>query len=279
MILVAGGQLDPNIGALLRRVLARGLPFRDLLVGPSLAPTLRIDLDGTLELDGQVVEPSACFVRHDVFLALKTGATEDQKAALNWHHAVRGWAGMRPRVRLLNRRARGGDHNKLENLALARDVGLAVPATVIATDPRALPYEGPKIRKPAAGGELTEAIVDAAPLAYPFFVQARLERPELRVYRVGDRVLGFELESPDLDYRQRQKVVLRPMEPPAELAERLVALCEALGLDFAAADFMRTADGEWTFLEVNSQPMFAAFDKAADGRLCDAILDWLHPDG
>jgi hypothetical protein len=42
---------------------------------------------------------------------------------------------------------------------------------------------------------------------------------------------------------------------------------------------MRTADGEWTFLEVNSQPMFAAFDKAADGRLCDAILDWLHPDG
>ena len=47
-------------------------------------------------------------------------------------------------------------------------------------------------------------------------------------------------------------------------------------LDEAAADFMRDdATGEWCFLEVNSQPMFAAFDDVCDGRLCDAMIDHL----
>jgi hypothetical protein len=38
---------------------------------------------------------------------------------------------------------------------------------------------------------------------------------------------------------------------------------------------MLDRDREYRFLEVNTQPMFAAFDKAADGRLCDAIIDHL----
>ena len=32
---------------------------------------------------------------------------------------------------------------------------------------------------------------------------------------------------------------------------------------------------KYRFLEVNTQPMFAAFDKVAEGRLCDAIIDHL----
>ena len=63
---------------------------------------------------------------------------------------------------------------------------------------------------------------------------------------------------------------------PSAIANRLVRLCDRIGLDFAAADFMRDpTSGELVFLEVNSQPMFAAFDLVAGGRLCDAILDGL----
>lgn len=278
MILVAGGQLDPNIGALLRCVLRRGAPFRDLLVGPDLRPRLRIDLDGGLQLNGEAIEPGACFVRHDVFLPQRTGRVEDQRAALNWYQAVRGWAASQPSVRLLNRRSRGADPNKYDNLIRAMRLGLAVPSTLIATDPD-LDGSTPSIRKPVAGGELTE-IADPlqANLPYPFFIQPQLQRPELRVYRVGDEMFGFTLESPDLDYRARQKVELSVYEPPAAISSRLYALCEDLGLDFAAADFMRDDDGDWSFLEVNAQPMFAAFDRAASGRLCDAIVSWLLQD-
>ena len=38
---------------------------------------------------------------------------------------------------------------------------------------------------------------------------------------------------------------------------------------------MRNKDGAYCFLEVNTQPMFAAFDAVIGGRLCDAIIDHL----
>ncbi len=275
MILVAGGQLDPNIGALLRRIVQRNAPFRDILVGPDLRPRLRIELDGELRLNDEIIRPTSCFVRHDVFLPQKTKLQEDQRAALNWYQAVRGWASSQPDVRLLNRRGRGADPNKYDNLVRAVRLGLPVPPTVVVTDPRPDPAL-PQIRKPVAGGELTEALDGAGPFpAYPVFVQPKLNRPEMRIYRVADTLFGFALESPDLDYRQAQRVRLSLCEVPALLSDRLVALCEELGLDFAAADFMRDDEGEWRFLEVNSQPMFAAFDQVASGRLCDAMVSWL----
>jgi hypothetical protein len=150
MILVAGGQLDPNIGALLKRMLARRVAFRDLLVGPELVPRFQVALDGPLELNGEAVDPSACFVRHDVFLAERTGASTDHRAALNWFHAVRGWALSRPSVRILNRGSRGADHNKVDNLVRARAAGLAVPMTVVAN--MANPdMAAPAIMKPVSG--------------------------------------------------------------------------------------------------------------------------------
>jgi hypothetical protein len=62
---------------------------------------------------------------------------------------------------------------------------------------------------------------------------------------------------------------------------------DEFGLDFGAADFKASPEtGRPLFLEVNSAPMFAAFDRVAAGALCDAILDWLvaagsrvNPDG
>jgi glutathione synthase/RimK-type ligase-like ATP-grasp enzyme len=65
---------------------------------------------------------------------------------------------------------------------------------------------------------------------------------------------------------------------PKALGDKFYAFCSAVGLDFAAADFMRDPrGGEHRFLEVNSQPMFAAFDAVCGGRLCDAIIDALAP--
>lgn len=273
MLLVTGGQLDPNIGALLRRVLVRGVAFKDLLVGPGMHPPCTLHPDGRLELDGVVVDASACFIRHDVFMAQRSGAAGDSRAALNWHHAIKGWALSQPSVRLFNRFSRG-DYNKVESLALARGAGLSVPATLITNAPSGLPASD-FIMKPVAGGELTEPAVADTVLAYPYIFQARLSRPEMRVYIVGERHFGFSIESPDLDYRQHHNVELKAVEAPLALIEPLLRLTRALGLEFAAADFMQDEHGDYQFLEINSQPMFAAFDKVVSGRLCDAMIDWL----
>jgi hypothetical protein len=51
---------------------------------------------------------------------------------------------------------------------------------------------------------------------------------------------------------------------------------EHLGLDFGAADFKRCPEtGDYRFLEVNSAPMFSAFDRVVSGALSGAIVDWL----
>jgi hypothetical protein len=275
VLLVAGGQLDPNIGALLRQCLARRIAFRDILVGPALRPNVTITLERELVLGDDRIEPKACFIRHDVFLGQQTGSLEDQRAALNWYHAIRDWALSQPDVRLLNRNGRSVDHGKFLALRAARDVGLSVPPTLIATAP-VQGFGEECICKPVAGGELTRLIEDGEGYwGSPYFIQPRLGRPELRVYRIGEECLGFELRSDDLDYRLNHQVDIQPVPVPAELERSLGMLSDQLGLDFAAADFMLDQHGEWVFLEINSQPMFAAFDRKLDGRISDRLIDWL----
>jgi glutathione synthase/RimK-type ligase-like ATP-grasp enzyme len=287
MMFVAGGQLDINIGTFLRRLLRRRVNFVDLLVGPELHPLIAYDLrTGILRLNGRALQPSASFIRHDVFLQQKNSDRSAAPSALNWFYALKGWELSNPNVTAFNRQSASRENTKIYNLLMAQQAGLRIPETVVTNDFTDMGrlLSGPLIQKPVAGGELTTtydnflgSLENASSLhRYPRFIQPRLSRPELRIYRVGDAILSFSLSSDDVDYREHQRVTLAPVPTPEIIAEKLTALCNAIELDFAAADFMRDdATGDWCFLEVNSQPMFAAFDDACDGKLCDAMIDHL----
>ncbi|WP_454645823.1 ATP-grasp domain-containing protein [Bradyrhizobium liaoningense] len=287
MILVAGGQLDINVGTFLRRLLHRRIEFIDLLVGPELYPTIVYDLrTGILQLNGRVLRPQASFVRHDVFLQQQTSGRDAAASSLNWFYALKGWELSTPDVVAFNRQSASRENAKIYNLLVAREIGIEIPETVVTNDfynvERTL--SGPLVQKPVAGGEFTttldeflEGLESASTLSrYPRFIQPQLSRPELRIYRIGDAVLSFSLVSDDLDYRKRQQVSLALVPNPPAISQKLITLCDRIDLDFAAADFMRNElTGEWCFLEVNSQPMFAAFDNICNGRLCDAMIDHL----
>lgn len=286
MILVAGGQLDFNIGRLLGRMLQRRVSFVEVLVGAKLVPSITLDLArDELRLDGALIRPTACFMRHDVFLQMSGKSRHAHAAALNWYNTIKGWELAHDDVRGFNKNSFGSENTKLHNLYLAKRVGLAVPDTLITNefDQAAASMRGALIEKPVAGGEYTarlgalrSKLKGADPVArYPRFVQRKLDRPEMRVYRIGDAIISFHLASRDLDYREHNRVKLTVAKAPRKIESKLRALTDLLGLDFAAADFMRNKRGEYCFLEVNTQPMFAAFDKVADGRVCDAIIDHL----
>jgi len=287
MLLVAGGQLDPNIGALLRRCLQRRENFKELLVGPQLRPRIHLDIERQmLTLDGIPLSPTSCFIRHDVFLHEATRSMHDTAASLNWYFTVRGYVLSNPTIRLLNRRSYSSENNKIENLLLAKRCGLPVPPTIITNDLDSL-SEGDEdlIQKPVAGGSLTTTLRDhvqsreQVAAEFPRFIQRRLLRPEIRVYQIGDALFGYELSSQALDYRSAHDVTIQPCAVHAEVVEPLQRLATMLGLDFSASDFMRDETGQLYFLEINTQPMFAAFDRVSDGRLCDAILDHLTKRG
>jgi glutathione synthase/RimK-type ligase-like ATP-grasp enzyme len=82
--------------------------------------------------------------------------------------------------------------------------------------------------------------------------------------------------SDELDYRSTQKTRVEPIPVPAGLAQGLGHLTDALGMDFGAADFKTCAEtGRLLFLEINTSPMFAAFNAAGRGAVTGAMADYL----
>lgn len=287
MILVAGGDADPNLARLLRCLAGRGMDHLALLVGASAAPRLAWDLArDRLWIGGVEARPTALFLRHDVFTHLADRRPEVHRRATRWYQTLMSWALAHEGVAFLNRDHGARHASKPYALHLARQAGLAIPETLVTNDPRDLSPgdEGAWVVKPVNGGEYTRPLLDARTdevwrrrcAEAPSLVQRRLLGPELRIYRVGGRWFGFELRSDALDYRGDPAVAVAAVPAPGALTAPLGRLMDRLGLDFGAADFKTCPEtGHPLFLEVNSAPMFAAFDRVAAGALSDAILDWL----
>ncbi|HEX9940481.1 MAG TPA: hypothetical protein VGG03_00580 [Thermoanaerobaculia bacterium] len=289
-ILVAGGDRDPNLRALATTLEDRGEPVAFLQVGESHHPWITWEMaSGRLLIDGEEIRPRAAFVRYDVFTHLADGRPASSFRAGSWYTAVTGWLAAHEEVRILNRRSLHQSTNKPHVLHLARQAGLAVPATLVTNHLAELPAfapERPKIVKPINGGgycqRLDEILADTESrgdgvASAPAIVQTELVPPEVRVFGVEERFLAFSVASEDLDYRVRQSAKVEPLaEVPEGLAEGLGRLMDRLGLDFGAADFKTCPEtGRLLFLEINSGPMFAAFDQASGGAVTGAIADFL----
>ena len=161
---------------------------------------------------------------------------------------------------------------KIRQLQLARQVGLAIPDTLITNDPDqaaafidARPPEG-VIRKafrniaeaPRSTATVTAADrghiddVRYAPVTFQAFVPADLD---LRVIVVEDEIFAAAIRS-EPEYRTDYRLGIgsaefSPYRLPDDVASALLALHARLGLVYGASDFRVTPDGEHVFLEVN----------------------------
>jgi glutathione synthase/RimK-type ligase-like ATP-grasp enzyme len=159
-------------------------------------------------------------------------------------------------------------------LHVLRELGAAVPRTLISNDPvavRAFEREvGEVIFKPVMGGAVTRALaeVDDDELATvqesPVIFQERVHGDDVRVMLAGDEVVSavaIRTPSQHLDFRADpvysdgdatyEEVVL-----PEGVVEHCRRAARACGLLFAGLDLKRTADGRWVFLELNSSPIY-----------------------
>jgi glutathione synthase/RimK-type ligase-like ATP-grasp enzyme len=182
-----------------------------------------------------------------------------------------------------NRRA----DNKILQLTTARRLGFVIPDTVLTNSPshlegfRAdhaqheiiikdldLSMANAKLLLRGIGTQTLpadfvpdESIVAAAPvIAQPFVPKAY----ELRCTVIGDQICSARIDSPEsarLDWRSalgagpdgtaQDLNRYSSYDLPAPLVERLLALCRALDLRFAAIDLIVTPSGEYVFLELN----------------------------
>lgn len=289
MILVAGGSSDPNIATIIGELERSKMAYLACTTGMGCCPRMHWDLVGDqLFLDGQKIAPDGVFLRYDVFSQFADGRTEATARALAWYSVVAGWTLAHPTVRFLNQASGLTPANKPLMLVRAREAGLPIPPTTVSNDVElvAAAVNGiPAIAKCVNDGGYTEPFTEALTrsdirsgrTAQPAIIQPRLVCPEIRIFRVGQQFHAFCMTSDALDYRLDPEVCIKPVtQVPENIITGLQILTDSVGLTFGAADFKTVQEtGELLFLELNTMPMFAAFDRASGGDLVRSIVCYL----
>ena len=190
-------------------------------------------------------------------------------------------------------RAARNTEDKIGQLRLARQLGLQLPETLISNAPD-------RVRSFVSAHERTGVIVkNFAPICWlgegsaavnftarlsadmlpddamlrltPAIYQALVPKAyEVRVTCMGAERVAVALHSQEeaaarLDWRgvAPNRLGIRRVELPADVATRCDAFLAAMDLRFGCFDFIVTPQGEWVFLEVNQMGQFLWVEEAA----------------
>ncbi len=238
-----GKKIDPNVACL--------APLFDLFVDQE--SHLHWDLEsGELFVNGQLISFSKYFGRSNVF-----GKVTDHMASN--YFLIRNYLFAHPEIKRHNQLYERETPTKAANLVLAKSLGLMIPKTVIGMK---IDDEN-SIIKPLTGGFHATA---GSTSLFTAILQKRISGPNRRLFIVGKETFGFQILSNKLDYRDDPDVRIGVAEFDQTTIDKSKKLAAKLGLSYTAIDFV----GNY-FLEINSMPMFAAFDQIMDGKIGLAI--------
>ena len=92
----------------------------------------------------------------------------------------------------------------------------------------------------------------------PTYFQRYIAGTNVRVHVVGTDVFAAEIASDSVDYRRDMREMV-PISLPELIAEKCKVITKALELLVSGIDLIRTAHGEWYFLEANPSPAFTYY--------------------
>jgi glutathione synthase/RimK-type ligase-like ATP-grasp enzyme len=167
--------------------------------------------------------------------------------------------------------------HKPYQLALAQDLGLDIPQTVMTSDPEeahafwrechgdviykqfiALPEAWSETRKLGeAETKVADETIRLAPVIFQRHVAAVAD---LRVTIIGDEVFAAAVDVRDLDYDVDVRLNLDAKHVahnlPDNVVDKLRAMMRRLGLMYGAIDLRLTEEGRYVFLEINPAGQF-----------------------
>lgn len=194
---------------------------------------------------------------------------------------------------------------KLHQLRRARELGFAIPPTIVTNDRDTLRAfvksgqgVGGVICKPIEEGRLELAEGDrlffTSPLDVgpedllddfgpePYLFQQLIPKDyDLRVTVIGDTVFATRIESQPLeeariDWRRAGTQLKHAAdELPAELRSLCLELTRSYGLEFGAIDLARTPDGKYVFFEINPNGQWAWIEQLTGQPLRATMADLL----
>ncbi|MFC5661418.1 hypothetical protein ACFP3U_00320 [Kitasatospora misakiensis] len=274
-------------------------PVRNLLSGAGIrtarlnaeelaATSLTITADGrSVRLNGRALTPTVTWIRHFAPTAVDPAPSALDQTALDpaalladGPGAARtaflrdSWQEAAGQLAAVSGTAIRSDRpGVLGQLDLARRYGVAVPRTVLTTDPHLVrdEFDGPRVVVKAAGHHFVEpvpgrlhgifpTVLDRADLAGgprpgpPVIVQEYVEHEaELRVYFVAGRLHAFAVSktAPADPWTAPDRIGVRALPaPPPDVAAATRTLAAAMSLRYGAFDFLLSG-GTPVFLEVN----------------------------
>jgi len=213
-----------------------------------------------------------------------------------WQHALHlddviwSWIDLTPALVVNPTAAMAANGSKPFQAQWIRSFGFAVPETLITTDSAAAlafwKEHEQLIYKSVSG---VRSIVSCLKPAdedrlnntawCPTQFQAYVPGVDYRVHVVGQEIFACELKSSADDYRyasrQGSDVAVRPVDLPADCAERCRMMSAAMGLAVAGIDLRLTPNGDWYCFEVNPSPGFSYFQFESGQPIDEAVAQLL----
>jgi hypothetical protein len=214
-----------------------------------------------------------------------------RRACRALHDTLVRWYEIAP-ARVVNRsRPMASNGSKPYQAQLIRTNGLSVPETLITNDPELArdfyaAHERVVYKSISGVRSIVQTLrdTDLARLELirwcPTQFQVYVEGTNVRVHTIGSEVFATAVHTSGTDYRyvdaaQDAFTELEPYELPDELAERCIALSQALELPFAGIDLKITPEGEPFCFEVNPSPAFSYYEAHTGQPIARAVAQYL----
>ena len=195
--------------------------------------------------------------------------------------------------------------SKPRQLQMARDLGLDIPRTLVTNDPEAVRAFAAECPGPLVTKTLSVLSVTGDDAEYSVFTstidqedmqnlhQLQLcpmvfqecitKQLEIRATIVGRKVFAAAVDSQAsergcVDWRRAGAELDRSWRKhtlPTQIADRLIALVQSLGLTYSAADLILTPEGRYIFLESNPAGEWLWIDGLLNLGIAESLADEL----
>jgi len=182
-------------------------------------------------------------------------------------------------------------HHKPWQLALAQEIGLAIPATLMTSDPdeardfwrrhegnviykqfRALPDAWRETRRLGTEETALAENIKLTPVIFQSFVDAVAD---IRVTAIGEDFYAAAADPRNgeypVDFRFNANLKWEPHQLPSAVEKALRQLMRRLGLEYGAIDLRLTPNGEYVFLEINPAGQFLWIELATGQKIAEAL--------
>jgi glutathione synthase/RimK-type ligase-like ATP-grasp enzyme len=190
-------------------------------------------------------------------------------------------------------------HHKPFQLALAQEVGLTIPTTLMTNYPEeardfwrrhrgnviykmfiALPEAWRETRRLRSDETALAEAVRTTPVIFQSYIEAVAD---VRVTIIGDEIFAASTDvrkgEYPIDFQMNLDARFETHELPSEVQDTLRLLTRRLGLEYGAVDVRLTPEGSYVFLEINPAGQFLWIEMATGQKIAAALAAHLARGG